>query len=172
MDLPSNSTSTQSGATLDPLHCTGLQFTTLYLPISSFLLTNMGTTSEVQITMMRQKVRTFGFALLGGGRDDAIAPTPAQQAAIERGRIMAAGGFGRPGVDEEPDAELEELLASDRPAGMPAPSYAKPAVAGAYHRVGSAGPAPVLTPHALDREGYYELCVRSVEAVNYDPEMD
>ena len=114
---------------------------------------------------MRHKIRTIGFALLGGGRDDAAAAqTPEAIAAAERGRRIAAGGFGAPGIDEEPDAELEELLASDRPAGVKR-------TPGGYHRIGAAAAAPVVPPAEMEvDEGYYELNVRSVQAVKYDSE--
>lgn len=166
LDLPLSST-----PTIDT-HTPGLRFTTLLLPLNSFVLTNSGQTSSRHVDMMRHKVRTVGFALLGGGRDDpAAAQTAAALASQERGRRIAAGGVGMPGADEEPDAELEALLASDRPAGAPAPVFAAQRTPSAYHRVGAAAQAPVVPPSEVGpMEGYYELAVRSVQAVNYDSE--
>lgn len=126
--------------------------------------------------MLQNKIRTIGFALLGGGRDDAsAAQTPAAMEAARKGRIMGAGGWGAPGRDEEIDPELEDLLATDRPAGA-APSVQRTTqspTSSKYHRVGTAEPAPVLPPtETKGTDGYYELCIRSVQAVKYDAEMD
>lgn len=116
--------------------------------------------------MMRTKVRTVGFALLGGGRSH-DSPSDAQVESAQRGVRAGAGGWGIPKPNEEPDAELEELVESDL--GASAKSISR----GGYHRVGQ---APVTrnaeTADVATAEGYYELCVRSVEAVVYDPELD
>ncbi|KAJ9091749.1 hypothetical protein QFC19_008959 [Naganishia cerealis] len=41
---------------------------TLHIPLSSFVLTNSGALSETQIGMMKNKVRTVGFSILGSER--------------------------------------------------------------------------------------------------------
>lgn len=162
----------------------GLQFTTLHLPLANFVLTNSGLASETQVEMMRQKIRTVGFALLGGGRQ--TAPNDAQIRAAQAGHRAAAGGWGAPGANESPDAEMAELLASDlgdaayvKEAPVAAP--AAPKAASAYHRVGGGSAADAMLAEAEAAEagledvgeaGYYELCVRSVEAVRLDAEED
>ncbi|KAL1409566.1 hypothetical protein Q8F55_003551 [Vanrija albida] len=180
LDLPPSALSTASRAPLDPLHATGLQFHTLYLPLSGFVLTNSGQTAQTQIAMMRQRVRTLGFALLGGGRSDTAASVQAAQEA-EKGRRVAAGGWGVPGQNEAADPELEALMASDRPAAA-APLRPVAAAVGGYHRVGSRAAAREVTAEDEDggeveelagpQTGYYELSLRSVEAVRYDPEAE
>lgn len=126
--------------------------------------------------MMRSKIRTVGFALLGGGRASDT-PSDAQIAAAQQGLRSAAGGWGAPDSKEAPDAEVAELIASDL--GR-TPGGGEPGKLGGYHRVsegnvpGSAEDSSFAdTNDALATgEGYYELCVRSVEAVKYDPELD
>ncbi|KAI5453834.1 hypothetical protein NCC49_005644 [Naganishia albida] len=41
---------------------------TIHIPLSSFVLTNSGALSETQITMLKNKVRTVGFSILGSER--------------------------------------------------------------------------------------------------------
>lgn len=41
---------------------------TVHIPLSSFVLTNSGALSETQITMLKSKVRTVGFSILGSER--------------------------------------------------------------------------------------------------------
>lgn len=156
---------------------TGLQFTTLHLPLSNFVLTNSGLATETQVEMMRQKVRTVGFALLGGGRQ--TAPNDAQIRAAQQGHRVAAGGWGAPGPNEAPDAEMAELLASDLGDASYARAPAQSGQAGGYHRAGDSSAAEMLLDEAARSEagleevgeaGYYELCVRSVEAVRLDPD--
>ncbi|TXT04233.1 hypothetical protein VHUM_04231 [Vanrija humicola] len=180
LDLPPSPLSTASRAPLDPLHATGLQFHTLYLPLSSFVLTNSGQTAATQIGMMRQRVRTVGFALLGGGRADS-APSPTAAAEVEKNRRVGAGGWGTPGAGEAVDPELEALMASDQPAQAQRRFFPRsPAAASGYHRVGATAAPPAeeegaddaALEHTGPQTGYYELALRSVEAVRYDPEVD
>lgn len=150
--------------------------------------------------MMRTKVRTIGFALLGGGRstEDASAPALSTSAARAQAQAevqrMGAGGWrgGQDAGEVEVDKELEELMRSDLPYGQDSASAAsRPAVnssgsggggGGSYHRVGTTV-APANTEQPITRfvdssdspagvEGYYELCIKSVEAVTWDPESD
>lgn len=138
------------------------------------MLTNSGLASETQVEMMRQKVRTVGFALLGGGRQ--TAPSDAKIREAQHGHRVAAGGWGTPGANEEPDAEMAELLRSDL--GDAAFARQPPrASAGGYHRVGEAAEAFLDEAERAEagiedvgEAGYYELCVRSVEAVRLDAE--
>lgn len=148
--------------------------------------TNSGQVSETQVGMMRQKIRTLGFALLGGGRDTEApqqTQTPEQAAALAKRYSQAAGGWGAPGANEEIDPELAEILADDGHGLAPAPGtisanasqVERPTSVGGYHRVGAAAAAPLPPPPAeapAVKQGYYELCVRSVSAVNYNPELD
>lgn len=145
------------------------------------MLTNSGQTASTQVGMMRQRVRTVGFALLGGGRTDTTSPSVAAAAEVEANRRAAAGGWGVPGDNEALDPELEALMASDRPAGATRKFFPR-STAGGYHRVGAtATPAEEAVeeeeeegelPHLGPQTGYYELALRSVEAVRYDPEVD
>lgn len=139
--------------------------------------------------MMRTKIRTLGFALLGGGRTTEDASAPITEAASQQIQRMGAGGWrGGKGSDEvEVDAELEELMRSDMPREI-RDAPARPASASlssgggstGYHRVGGVAPTdaaqPISRPSAdgelADIEGYYELCIKSVEAVKWDPEAD
>lgn len=148
--------------------------------------------------MAKGRVRSVGFALLGGGRGEeniipvSGTPTQAQVAELRR---RAGAGFGKGGGAEAPDAFVEAMLAedgiqikgstagSDRPDPVRAAGYTR---ANQGHQVeddlveedesargetsrntGLGGLSSVkVTPWS---EGYYELCVKSVEAVNYDP---
>ena len=160
-----------------------VHFSTLHLPLSGFVLTNSGQTSATQIPMLRQRVRTVGFGLLGGGRDGT--PPPSVNVTEELKRVGAGGwSRGRAGQGEvELDRELEELIASDQPQAVPGQQQPQQPTqtSGGYHRVGaSQSSSSVSTPAhegEVDEvtggtEGYYELCVRSVEAVKWDPEAD
>lgn len=141
---------------------------------------------------MRSKVRTIGFGLLGGGRGEEEIPSASipngngemegEKAARER---MVAGGWGRPEA-EEMDVELEQLIRSDsvidRSAKGTEGVVERPLVGGGkYHQVGT----PSITVSGLEgpgtsagagvvegSEGYYELCIKSVEAVRWDPEEE
>ena len=174
-------------------------FHTVHLPLSSFLLTNSGKTSSTQLPMMRERVRTIGISLLGGGRSTEDSPIPATGAAavgsaagasaFAEAQRLAAGGWkgGERGQAVELDDEMEALLRSDLPAGAELPgrrqAQAGAGAGGGYHRVGSASvPAsedrPVPPPPVQDRaggadeQGYYELAIKSVEAVRWDPEAE
>ncbi|GMK54950.1 hypothetical protein CspeluHIS016_0200060 [Cutaneotrichosporon spelunceum] len=176
LDLPS------TYATSDPRPlplATGLHFTTLHLPLSNFVLTNSGLASETQVEMMRQKVRTVGFALLGGGRQ--TAPSDAKIRAAQRGHRTAAGGWGAAAPHEELDAEMADLVVSDLgDARYVRPAPAARAAAGGYHRVGEAASfgevdaaeAAEAGVEDIGEAGYYELCIQSVEAVRLDPESE
>lgn len=49
---------------------------TIHIPLSSFVLTNSGALSETQITMLKNKVRTVGFSILGSERvQESVATT-------------------------------------------------------------------------------------------------
>lgn len=45
------------------------KWTKVYVPLSSFVLTNSGALSETQVGMMRNKVRTVGLSLLASERE-------------------------------------------------------------------------------------------------------
>lgn len=137
--------------------------------------------------MMRTKIRTLGFALLGGGRTTEDESIPINEAVTERMRQLGAGGWrgGKDSGEVEVDEELEELMRSDMPReARPAPtrslSQSSGGGASGYHRVGGAAPVdsaqpisrPVADGPAAGVEGYYELCIKSVEAVKWDPEAD
>jgi NADH dehydrogenase [ubiquinone] 1 alpha subcomplex assembly factor 1 len=137
--------------------------------------------------MLRSKIRTLGFALLGNNRTDdgGAPPTTAEDEAARIG----AGGWGRGQGNVEVDSELEELIRSDHPSGpereRPSASPARPSSGSSkYHTVGSSTNTTYETPVQAeetsngtdtvgpDSEGYYELCIKSVEAVNWDPESE
>ncbi|BEJ16594.1 hypothetical protein CspHIS471_0511990 [Cutaneotrichosporon sp. HIS471] len=173
LDLPS------TYATNDPRPvplATGLKFVTLHLPLSNFVLTNSGLASETQVEMMRQKVRTVGFALLGGGRQ--TAPSDAKIREAQRGHRVAAGGWGTASPSEEIDQEMAELLASDLgDASHVRKRTTSGGRAGGYHRVGESAEAFLDEAERAEagiedvgEAGYYELCIQSVEAVRLDPE--
>jgi NADH dehydrogenase [ubiquinone] 1 alpha subcomplex assembly factor 1 len=95
---------------------------------------------------------------------------------------------GRGKGEVEVDSELEELMRSDQPS-TPAPTPTRPAsparpTASKYHTLNAQPEVDELdldaeTPEEgaletvqMDSEGYYELCIKSVEAVRWDPEAD
>lgn len=47
------------------------KWTKVYVPLSSFVLTNSGALSETQVGMMRNKVRTVGLSMLASEREAA-----------------------------------------------------------------------------------------------------
>lgn len=136
--------------------------------------------------MLRSKIRTIGFALIGNNRTDdgAIPPGVAEEQAKRAG----AGGWGRGEGEVEVDSELEELMRSDQPS-TPAPARpqasnpARP-TASKYHTLNAQPEVDeldfdeetteegALETVQMDSEGYYELCIKSVEAVRWDPETD
>lgn len=147
--------------------------------------------SPSPVTMSRSQIRTVGFALLGRDRDDVASPFPT--ATGKKGIAdVTIGGWGRGSVDEaEGDSELKAMLEEDRLLGPDANAGSsmsgKTQPGGGYHRksvaqpghVAAAAPSPTPLAGAGEeaavgevKEGYYELCVKSVEAVKWDPELD
>lgn len=115
---------------------------------------------------MTQRIRTIGFSLLGGGRGNDGMPFVSPSAGIRRQmKQLGAGSFGRGEGEVESDPELEELIASEER------SYeTQPVESEQMHRAGGVEEAGTeVTPGC---EGYYELCVKSVEAVSWDPEAE
>ncbi|KAE8541493.1 hypothetical protein D1P53_002855 [Cryptococcus gattii VGV] len=191
LELPSSPLSTSSTQPLDPFALPLPHFTTLHLPLSSFVLIKKGHVSPTPVAMSRSQIRTVGFALLGRDRDDVASPLP--PAASKKGVAgVSLGGWGRGSVDEaETDPELKAMLEEDRLLGPDANAGSsmsgKTQPGGGYHRKGVAQPssvaaaAPATTQLAAGgeeaiigevKEGYYELCIKSVEAVKWDPELD
>jgi NADH dehydrogenase [ubiquinone] 1 alpha subcomplex assembly factor 1 len=133
--------------------------------------------------MLRSKIRTIGFALLGNNRtDDGSLASSTSESEAKR---VGAGGWGR-GKDEEVevDSELEELMRSDQPSSPQAerPRTPNRPSSGKYHTLNAQSVADDIdlgTPEEtgsdtvqVDSEGYYELCIKSVEAVRWDPETE
>ncbi|WVQ85979.1 hypothetical protein IAT38_008147 [Cryptococcus sp. DSM 104549] len=188
LELPPTPLSTSSTHPLNPLAPPHPQFTTLYIPLSSFVLIQRGHVAHSTIHLNRSAVRTVGFALLGRDRDDIPTRAPADQerAAAAAARALGAGGWGTKTdarSEAERDPELRRMLEEDRLLSMEDDVQAakpnKPKARGNYHRAG-ATPAPVeeLAEDEEEvevqgiKEGYYELSIKSVEAVNWDPESD
>ncbi|KAK8850436.1 hypothetical protein IAR55_004354 [Kwoniella newhampshirensis] len=206
LELPPSPLSTSSKLPLDPSSPPAPSFTTLHLPLSSFVLIKKGHIAPSPIPMPRTNVRTVGFALLGRDRDD-VASTAMDASANKS--LLRIGGWGKAGTSTEEvenDPELKQLLEEDNllvaeptpTSSSPSssmsragPSVRRTSATGGYHRVGNgastvaASPAPtaVKVPSIPgesagnvvatdDREGYYELCIKSVEAVKWDAEMD
>lgn len=152
--------------------------------------------------MLYGKIRTIGFSLLGGGRgaEGISSVNQASAAQIAEFRRRAQAGYGAGGGKEDPDPVVEEMLKADgygsKQVGGGGVRAGDPARASGYHRVqdvstGSEG--AVVDQEAAERqartdrlsaredgtvkvtpwsEGYYELCVRSVQAVVFDPMAD
>ena len=117
--------------------------------------------------MMTQRIRTIGFALLGGGRGSDGMPFPSPSTKVsERMKRLGAGGWGQAGDEEgESDPELDELIASDE-----GHSEDRSARGFGYHRVASGvEEGTEVTPRC---EGYFELSVKSVEAVWRDRDVE
>lgn len=115
--------------------------------------------------MLAQRIRTIGFALLGAGRSEEVSPFPAKRPKnIDNLRRLATPGVGT-GEAFERDAELEDLMRAEGHLGdEPQGSH--------YHRIGSDPHSAKLNPQDSveirpDSEGYYELSVKSVQAVNW-----
>ena len=144
--------------------------------------------------MLYSRVRTIGFSLLGGGRGEEGMPIVNNQpspAAIAEMRRRAQAGFGAGGGSEAPDPIVEQMLAQDGIVLNKTRSISPAARARAsgYHRVGEDAPSSGLgtvedEPEQADAtllrareevgvkvtpfsEGYYELCVKSIQAVNF-----
>ena len=186
LDIPSSSASTSSRIPLDLTSSPAPTFSTLHLPLSSFVLTNSGQPATEQIPMLRSKIRTIGFALIGNNRtDDGSVPSGIAE---EDAKRAGAGGWGRGKGEVEVDSELEELMRSDQPSTpvreAPRASPARPSTS-KYHTLNAQPEVEVdeldLDSHEgmggvetvqVDSEGYYELCIKSVEAVRWDPETE
>jgi NADH dehydrogenase [ubiquinone] 1 alpha subcomplex assembly factor 1 len=135
--------------------------------------------------MLRSKIRTIGFALIGNNRTDDGSVPPVM--AEEQAKRAGAGGWGRGKGEVEVDSELEELMRSDQPSS-PAPAQSRPSPArtpgSKYHTLNAQPEVDELDLNVdesqegaletvqMDSEGYYELCIKSVEAVRWDPETD
>lgn len=136
--------------------------------------------------MLRSKIRTIGFALIGNNRTDDGSVPPGM--AEEQAKRAGAGGWGRGKGEVEVDSELEELMRSDQPS-TPAPAPSRPSsparpTASKYHTLNAQPEVDELDLESdlseegaletvqMDSEGYYELCIKSVEAVRWDPETD
>jgi NADH dehydrogenase [ubiquinone] 1 alpha subcomplex assembly factor 1 len=152
--------------------------------------------------MLYGKIRTVGFSLLGGGRgaEGVSSVNQTSPAQIAEFRRRAQAGYGKGGGKEDPDPVVEDMLKADgygsKQVGAGGVRPGDPARASGYHRVPSvSAPAEgeVVDQEAADRqaraeqlsvrddgtvkvtpwsEGYYELCVRSVQAVVFDPMAD
>ncbi|KAK6906752.1 hypothetical protein L486_04523 [Kwoniella mangroviensis CBS 10435] len=191
LELPPTPSSSSSKIPLDPFAFPSqpTSFSTLYLPLSSFVLIKKGVISHSPIPMPKSSIRTIGFALLGRDRGDdgPSAPTQSQQGLLKSFRL---GGWGKSDASEvEDDKELKALLEEDQPptsaqaqTQIPRRSTGSPTTG--YHRVGGGttektpastarnGGIDEVTSGQEEREGYFELCVKSVEAVRWDPESD
>ncbi|ORY29653.1 complex I intermediate-associated protein 30-domain-containing protein [Naematelia encephala] len=187
LDIPPSSTSTPSADELDPLSGPSPTFTTLHLPLSSFVLTNAGETAEDQVPIDLEKIRTIGFGLLGAGRGTDGMPLlgrPPEQisriATEEEERLMV----GEEGLKYLASGSVDAMIDSRR-GRKPEVSREVPIAASKYHRVSShrqSTAAPIGEKDEVeirtsvevrpDSEGYYELCLKSVEAVKWDPAND
>lgn len=81
----------------------------------------------------------------------------------EEMKRLGSGGWKGEG-DVEMDPELAELVASDESVYDPAERQLSREGSGGMHEPGTR-----VTPGC---EGYFELCVKSVEAVAWDPEAE
>ncbi|WVQ95560.1 hypothetical protein IAU59_002657 [Kwoniella sp. CBS 9459] len=239
LEIPPSASSTSSKLPLDPLATSSppIEFTTLYLPLSSFVLIKKGLIAASPIPLPRSDIRTVGFALLGRDRGD-DGPLEATASSAGAGLTSAGegytpgqglkslgmrlGGWGKTTAEEaKDDPELRALLEEDARASatsngpsvvgegvepglarsevssLPRPPRPSSANTSGYHRVGSAAgsgvrgagagatqgtpatatsttasSAPTTSVLGDEREGYYELCIKSVEAVKWDPENE
>ncbi|WVN89663.1 uncharacterized protein L203_104893 [Cryptococcus depauperatus CBS 7841] len=182
LEIPPSSFSTASPQSLDPLTPPLPIFSTLYLPLSSFVLIQRGQVSSLPVPMPKNQVRTVGFALLGRDRDDnPTAPAPAAHGPGIGGITM--GGWGKASLEAEYNPELKRMLEEDQILGSEATagtsmSEPVPSTSGKYHRAGKAPPTAAtdaVQTEAVglgDKEGYYELCLKRVEAIRWDPELE
>lgn len=170
LPLSPSSTSTPSRMPSDPLLTPPPSFETLHIPFAAFVLTNSGVPATKQIPMMSEKIRTLGFALLGGGRQE---NTPPPGVIGEDKKRAGAGGWKGEGKVEV-DPELEQLLASEDAA------HERPidieSLQGASLQAKELSDlhksADEIAAGAGGGEGYFELCIKSVEAVRWKPEAE
>ncbi|WWC72482.1 uncharacterized protein I206_106444 [Kwoniella pini CBS 10737] len=197
LELPPSDNSTSSKIPLDPFNfqTNPQSFSTLYLPLSSFVLIKKGVISPSSIPLPKSSIRTIGFALLGRDRGDdgPSKPSPLLSSEGSKGILgnFNLGGWGKSTLSKEEienDQELRSLIEKDSPNQVSEPirrSSASSPSTGGYHRVGATEASPstntsgesTSTLNSVsqgqdDREGYFELDIKSVEAVKWDPEMD
>lgn len=131
------------------------QWQTVHVPLNGFVLTNSGALSDTQIPMMKNKIRTIGFSILGGGRE------PGGQAAETGGRT---GSY--PNVESELDAVEDDLTPEAKEARDQVdlrPQGLRPGDADADE-----GEHTATTLGGV--EGRFELGIREVRAVNLEHE--
>jgi len=125
------------------------QWQTVHVPLNGFVLTNSGTLSDTQIPMMKNKIRTVGFSILGGGREPGGPST-----GLETGRRGSYPELDMVEDDLTPEAKeaRDESLrpTSLRPDEKPADEE--------EHGAAMLGGI----------EGKFELGIREVRAVNLD----
>lgn len=144
---------------------------------------------------MSSKIRTVGFSLLGGSRNEDMVPTRSTltPAKIQEMRRLASSGYAgkdRHGSDMRGlDPELEQMLREDGvdvsqlvESDVTAASWKEPIKQTTYHRITpasesnkgeesaeqKAASAVAITPWS---EGYYELSIQSVEGVKMDDKL-
>ncbi|TYJ55660.1 hypothetical protein B9479_003692 [Cryptococcus floricola] len=180
LELAPSALSGPSKTPLDPLSPPLPTFTTLHLPLSSFVLIKKGVVSPQPVSMTLSQIRTVGFALLGRDRDDNAA-APGEAPAGKGVDGITLGGWGKGGASEaEDDPELRQMLEEDRllgpdaSAGSSMTNPPKPRSNSGYHRASAAAASAPVGDEVEDgvREGYYELSIKGVEAVKWDPELD
>ena len=131
------------------------QWQTVHVPLNAFVLTNSGALSDTQIPMMKNKIRTVGFSILGGGREPG-----GQAASLDGGR---RGSY--PGVESEVDMVEDDLTPQaketrDQPDLRPSTGL-RPG-----EDVSEEGQHTAATLSGI--EGRFELGIKEVRAVNLD----
>lgn len=175
LDLGVSPTANSSEAELNPLDPSGLRFTTIHVPLDAFVMTNHGRPLPKQIAPMLEKVRSVGFSLLGGGRGEEILPT-VQPGAIDLLRRSRGAGRGRAEVStgaafppaglEEDELDVSPFVDPEQPLSRFQDQHAAQQPQRVYdNSINSTG----LQPHE-GTEAYFELCIKSVEAVYLDPD--
>ncbi|RSH85210.1 hypothetical protein EHS25_005017 [Saitozyma podzolica] len=132
-------------------------FETLHIPFAAFVLTNSGVPATKQIPMMSEKIRTLGFALLGGGRQENTPPP----GVIGEDKKRAGAGVGKARESEDAAHERPIDIESLQGATLQAKELSD------LHKS-----ADEIAAGAGGGEGYFELCIKSVEAVRWKPEAE
>lgn len=137
------------------------QWQTVHVPLNGFVLTNSGALSDTQIPMMKNKIRTVGFSILGGGRE------PGSPSA----GLQGGGGGKRASYPGTGDSELDMIEDDLTPRAKETRDQEEDLRPQGLRPGEEASEEGEHTAAALGGiEGRFELGIKEVRAVNLDNE--